>query len=154
VTGYFVDSSALVKRYVQEAGTRWVRNLTRRNAPNQIYLAHITAVEVTSAVARRRKGGTLIPPRASSILHRFRKHLAGRYTIVEVTPALLDDASRLANTHVLRAYDAVQLAVALEVNRVYQMGGLGLVTLVSSDKDLNDAATAEGLTVEDPHIHP
>ncbi len=30
--GYFVDSSALVKRYVQETGTGWVRRLTRRNA--------------------------------------------------------------------------------------------------------------------------
>ncbi|MGO9469853.1 MAG: hypothetical protein ACLQVF_37600 [Isosphaeraceae bacterium] len=29
---YFVDSSALVKRYVQEDGTAWVRRLTRRSA--------------------------------------------------------------------------------------------------------------------------
>jgi hypothetical protein len=29
VTTYFVDSSALVKRYVLETGTAWVRRLTR-----------------------------------------------------------------------------------------------------------------------------
>ena len=32
VAVYFFDSSALVKRYVQEAGTAWVRRLTRQDA--------------------------------------------------------------------------------------------------------------------------
>ena len=56
---YFFDSSALVKRYVHEDGTAWVRRLTRRSAGRRIYLARITNVEVASAVARRRKGRTL-----------------------------------------------------------------------------------------------
>jgi predicted nucleic acid-binding protein len=148
VAGYFVDSSALVKRYVQEVGTAWVRSLTRRNTANPIYLARITAV------ARRRRGRTVTPPRASSILYRFRKHLAGRYTIVEVTPALLTEAMTLANSYALRAYDAVQLAVALEVQRLHEDAGLGPVTLVSADQDLNTAGTAEGLMVDDPNTHP
>jgi uncharacterized protein len=59
VTAYFVDSSALVKRYVIETGTAWVRSLTRHEPATVIYIAHITAVEVTCAVARRRKGKTL-----------------------------------------------------------------------------------------------
>lgn len=53
----------------------------------------------------------------------------------------------------LRAYDAVQLAVALDVHRLQEAAGLGPVTLVSSDRDLNIAATAEGLTVDDPMTH-
>jgi predicted nucleic acid-binding protein len=151
---YFVDSSALIKRYVLETGTAWVRRLTRRHPSTVIYIAHITAVEVTCAVARRRKGRTLTSPRASSVLHRFRQHLAARYTIIEVTPELLDDAVRLGNAHALRAYDAVQLAVALEVNRSHQADGFGPVTLISADRDLNAAATAEGLAVDDPNTHP
>jgi predicted nucleic acid-binding protein len=154
VATYFVDSSALVKRYVQEVGTSWVRGLTHGGTANLIYLARITAVEVTSAVARRRKGRTLTSPRASSILYRFRKHFIGRYIAVEVTPALLDNAMKLANTHVLRAYDAVQLALAIEVNRIHQAAGASPITLVSSDRDLNKAAQAEGLAVEDPNLHP
>jgi hypothetical protein len=51
---YFVDSSALVKRYVVETGTAWVRAITRRTPSTHIYIALITPVEVTSAVARRR----------------------------------------------------------------------------------------------------
>ena len=141
---YFFDSSALVKRYVQEDGTAWVRRLTRRSPSTVIYIARITAVEVTSAVARRRKGRTLTSSKASSILHRFRQHLAGRYTVIEITPALFNDAMRLANTHALRAYDAVQLAAALEINQKEQDAGFAPVTLISADQALNDAATAEG----------
>ena len=53
----------------------------------------------------------------------------------------------------LRAYDAVQLAVALDDHRLQEAVGFGPVTLVSSDRDLNTAAVAEGLTVDDPTAH-
>jgi uncharacterized protein len=151
---YFADSSAVVKRYVQETGTSWVRRLTRRSPSIVIYIAHITAVEVTSAVARRRKGRTLTSAKASSILHRFRQQLAGRYTVIEITPALFNEAMRLANQHALRAYDAVQLAAALEINQKEQDAGFAPVTLISADQALNGAASAAGLAVDDPRSHP
>ncbi len=150
---YFLDSSALVNRYVQEDGTPWVRRVTRRTSDNRVYLARITPVEVTAAVARRRKGRTLTPKKASSILYRFRQHLAGRYTLIDLTPALFDAAMQLANTHALRAYDAVQLAAALKIRRERESAGLAPPTLISADQALNDAAIAEGLTVDDPLLH-
>ena len=150
MAGYFVDSSALVKRYVQESGTTWTRGLTHRSTGNRIFLARITVVEVTAAVARRRSGRTLSAAQASSLLTRFRKHVVGRYTILEVTPNLLAAAATLANKHDLRAYDAVQLAAALELNYISQGG----IVLVSSDNELNDAAASEGLPIEDPRQHP
>ncbi len=111
MAAYFIDSSALVKRYVLEVGAAWICGITRHSPSSTICIARITAVEVTSAVARRRKGRTLTSARASSILHRFRQHLAGRYAVVEITPALFNDATRLANTYALHAHDAVQLLV-------------------------------------------
>ena len=107
-SSYFVDSSALVKRHVQETGTSWVRGITRRSPSTVIYIARITAVEVTCAVAHRRKGKTLTSPCASSIPRRFRQHLAGRYAVAEVTAAMLDDAMRLGIKHALRAYLSVR----------------------------------------------
>jgi predicted nucleic acid-binding protein len=154
VAAFFLDSSALVKRYVQETGTAWVRGLTHRRAGHQIFLARITAVEVTAALARRRKGGSLAAARVRSILTRFRSHLAGRYIAAEITPTLLAEAMKLANAHDLRAYDAVQLAAALEVTRQRQALGLQAVTLLSADQELNAAALAEGMAVEDPNTHP
>ena len=61
---------------------------------------------------------------------------------------------RLANTHTLRAYDAVQLAAALKIRQEHQNAGFAPVTLISADQALNNAATAEGLTVDDPRSHP
>jgi uncharacterized protein len=144
-SAYFFDSSAIVKRYVRETGTGWVRRLTRRGQPEPIYLARITAVEVTSAVARRRASGTPTSARARSIFALFRSHLATRYLIMEISPALADAAMRLADTHELRAYDAVQLAAALELNGRWVGAGMGGIILVSADQALNDAALAEGL---------
>ncbi|WP_240907341.1 type II toxin-antitoxin system VapC family toxin [Paludisphaera rhizosphaerae] len=154
MAGYFLDSSALVKRYVQEAGTAWIRGVTRRGTAHQIYVSRITAVEVTAAVARRRKGGSIPSRQASSVLSRFRKHLAGRYTILEVTPSILAEAMKLANTQSLRAYDAVQLTTAIELNNRWVGVGLGGIVLVSADRELNAAASAKGLAVEDPTAYP
>ena len=88
------------------------------------------------------------------MLWRFRKHVAGRYTVVEITPRLLAEAAKLANLDALRAYDAVQLSAALTLNAQGIAIGLGGLVLVSSDKDLNDTAASEGLTVEDPNSYP
>ena len=53
-----------------------------------------------------------------------------------------------------RAYDAVQLAAAVELNTQRVAAGTGVLTLVSADQELNAAATADGLLVEDPNMHP
>jgi hypothetical protein len=55
---------------------------------------------------------------------------------------------------VLSAYDAVQLAAALEVRQQRSKIGFGPMTLISADHALNDATTAEGLNVGDPNLHP
>ncbi len=43
---------------------------------------------------------------------------------------------------------------ALELNRLNQKANFGPVTLLSSDRDHNNAAMAEGLAVDDPTTHP
>ena len=151
---YFFDSSALVKRHVDETGSTWVRTPTRVKARHTLSIARITAIEITSAITRKQRGRHLSAAQAGAILGHFRRHLAERYSILEFTAALAAEAMLLARAHGLRAYDAVQLASALEVNRIYHTGGLGPITMVSADQDLNDAASAEELTVEDPNTRP
>lgn len=43
---YFMDSSALVKRYIKEIGSAWVINLFRPHSFNQIFVSEITLAEV------------------------------------------------------------------------------------------------------------
>ncbi|MGO9597740.1 MAG: type II toxin-antitoxin system VapC family toxin [Isosphaeraceae bacterium] len=151
---YLFDSSAVVKRYVQESGTGWIQGLAHPRAGNLTYLARITAVEVCAAIARRRRAGTIPSPDAALALARFRFDLAQEYFVLEITASLLADAMRLADTHELQAYDAVQLAAALELNGRWLAAGMNGIALISADHDLNIAAITEGLLVEDPNMHP
>ena len=81
------------------------------------------------------------------MLGHFRRHLDQRYRVLDLTPAIFADAMLRACGRRLRAYDAVQLAAALELRRQHQDAGLSPITLISADRDLNAAATAEGLIV-------
>ncbi len=151
---YFFDTSGIVKRYIREMGTAWVQAVTAQTAGNLIFLARITAVEVTSAVTRRQRAGDISLADAATILGQFRLDLLSEYALIEITPSLLANAMRLAEIHGLRAYDAVQLGVAVELHSQRLGGGLPPITLVSSDQELNTAARAAGLAVEDPNVYP
>lgn len=151
---YFLDSSALVKRYVQETGTAWILSLCDPAASAGLYVARIAGAEVVTAIARRGHGGDLLASDAASAIRQFRLEFATMYRIVEITPALVLRAMDLAQTHALRGYDAVQLAAALELNTLRLAQGMSALTLVSADGELNAAATVEGLPVEDPNAHP
>ncbi len=154
VAHFLEDSSAIVKRYVQESGTGWVQRPAHPGAGNLVYLARITGVEVNSAIARRRRSGSIPSQDAAASLARFQLDLDQEYLVLEITPPLLADAMRLANAHELRAYDAVQLAAALELNGRWLAAGINGIILVSADRELDAAGAAEGLQIEDPNLYP
>lgn len=149
---YFLDSSALAKRYVQETGTGWVRGITDPAAGNRAAVSAITPVEVTAAVARRQRLGSIQPADASAALSELRTDLRSLLLVTQLTSGMIDSAMRLAERHALRGYDALQLAVALEVSARADTVGLPFV-VISSDIELNDAARANGLAVDDPNHH-
>lgn len=151
---YVLDSSALVKRYIQETGSSWIQTLCQHTQPDDLYIARIAGAEVVSAIARRGRAGHLTPQELTAALDRFQQDFAAGYEIIEMSPAIIDQAMTLARTRFLRGYDAVQLAVAAGLHDLRQVLGLPVLTLVSADTDLNVAATAEGLTVDNPNAHP
>jgi predicted nucleic acid-binding protein len=150
---YFIDSSALAKRYVSETGTTWVQALTDAASGNSLYVARITLVELVSAISRRRKNGDLTPAAAAAALSDLRADFASDYRVIEVTAALVAQAEALAEKHALRGYDAVQLAAAIQVGAAYMAAGQSVAMLVSADIELNAAGAAEGLGVDDPNTH-
>lgn len=154
MTAYFFDSSALVKCYVAELGTRWVRDLCVPAAGHTLYVARIAGAEVIAALARRAKIGSLSILPARSVMAEFRTDFGSAYFIAEVTPVLVERAMDLSQAHGLRGYDAVQLASALEVNDERRRYGLAALILASADTELNRAAASEGLTVENPNAYP
>lgn len=151
---YFFDASALVKRFARERGSAFVLSLLRPSAKNRLYGARVTEVEVCAALARRRKAKTISANQATKGLRRLRGDLTRRFTQIAINENVIVEASRLAETYALRGYDAVQLAAAIEANKERVSNGLSLLVLVSADTELNDAAVAEGFSVEDPNKHP
>ena len=150
---YFLDSSAVVKRYAQETGSAWIELLTAPQAGHYFYLARITAVEVVAAVARRQRGGAFSAAEAAAALADFADDLAHHYRQVDITSRLITQAIELAKTYALRGYDAMQLAAVLTVHVAREAQGLSWLTLVSADHELNAAAVAEGLLMDDPNLH-
>ncbi len=149
MAAYFLDTSTVVKRYVQETGTAWVQAVADPAAGHFLYVARITDVEMTAAIARRRRSGSLSLAQSVQAVTAFRQDLAQHYRIVELAIPVLQQASQLADRRVLRAYDAVQLATTLDIHRLDPT-----LTLLSADVELNAAALAEGIPVDDPNRHP
>jgi predicted nucleic acid-binding protein len=56
---YYLDTSALVKRYALEAGTTWMVELTDRSTQNDLFTARITGPEMIAAVFRKVRTGEL-----------------------------------------------------------------------------------------------
>ena len=154
MAGFFCDSSAIVKRYVNEIGSNYVDNLADSKSGNIILLARITRVEVAAAIARRLKGKSIAAIDARNALAAFQHDLINNYYTVETTPSILNTAVSLATKHALRGYDAVQLAAISAANDERIAGGLAPLILVSADTELNNAAQAEGLNAENPNNYP
>ena len=160
---YFFDSSALVKRYVVEVGSAWVQAITDPGTGHRIHIAQITAVEVAAAVARRVFNGHTSKVDADTAMAHFRHDCLNQYNPLEITEQIISRAMSLAETYTLRAYDSFQLAAAVELHVRLNAQNISLgipasvapvMLLISSDNDLNNAATAEGLIVDNPLSHP
>lgn len=151
---YFLDTSALVKRYVAEAGSLWVTGLTDLAARNKCHLATLTRVELLAALYRRVRTGSLTFAQAQQAEQAFRHELRTHYVRVPQRAAILNRAMALVVAYPLRAYDAVQLATALYVQSQNTALALPVPMFLCADQNLNRAATAEGLQVDDPNLHP
>src|SRR6266542_2391411 len=144
---YYVDSSALVKVYVAEHGTTWLKALI--HAPDvQCYIARIAGVEVIAALVRR-----LPDEQAQIATAAFQADFKKGYLVISMTDALIELAMGMAHKHRLRGYDAVQLAAAKAV-AARMPAGLKRMTLIASDSELLAAALKEGFTTDDPNNHP
>ena len=147
---YFLDTSALVKRYVAETGSTWVCELTDPSNGNEIVVAKLCGPEAISAFVRKSPP----VPNLSDLLADFRFDFKKQYQRAALTNAVIATAMRLAETYRLRGYDAVQLATAVELHKSRVAARLPPAVFVSADNGLNAAARKESLAVDDPNAHP
>nr|WP_275994445.1 type II toxin-antitoxin system VapC family toxin [Argonema antarcticum] len=100
----------MVKRYVAETGSNWIKSITDSATGNDVAIAQITWVEVLSALSRRRREGSLSVDDFDLVLQGFREDFENQYRVIEVDRMLIEIAGQLVIQYPLRAYDAVQLA--------------------------------------------
>jgi predicted nucleic acid-binding protein len=150
---YYLDTSALVKRYAQEHGTAWMLGLTDSTAEHDLYTVRVTGPEMIAALFRKARTGEVSPDEARRSAKNFRADWQQQYQIVEVTALVADKAMELAERYGLRGYDAVHLASALALQQMRGTMELPSLTFVSADVQQRETAAAEGLPVEDPNQH-
>ena len=155
---YFLDTSALVKLYAVEAGSRrvedMIRSATSQPAAARIVVAGLTHPEAVSGITQiafgpeaARRG---LSPAAAS---RARTELADTFgpeaTFTVLDPVgIMPRAAELVWRHRIKAPDAVQIATALYARTV--LPSWSEFFFVSSDVRQNAASLAEGLDVLDP----
>jgi predicted nucleic acid-binding protein len=136
----YCDTSALVKRYVKEAGRHKVLRLLRRS---DFVASAVLPVELRSALRRRVTDGTLDAARVPAILERMAADRA-YWTLIGVGTEVLTAAETLVATHPLRTLDAIHVASAqLFAARVPNPE----LIFVSADTRQTEAAAAVGLVV-------
>jgi uncharacterized protein len=136
----YVDTSALVKRYVDEIGRREVLRLLRRH---EVVTSAVLPVELRSALRRRVSEGTIDSARVPEVLKRIAADRA-YWTLVEVGADVLAAAETLVAAHPLRTLDAIHVASAqLFADRVTAAE----LIFVSADARQTAAAAAVGMAV-------
>ena len=151
---YFLDSSALVKRYVTEIGTAWIQQMADPSLHNQLIIARITWVEVLSAFARRQREGSFSPTDTVKAIQTFRYDLDMQYQVVELSQTVAEAAGRLVTNHSIRAYDAVQLASAVHIQTALVQTQSITLNFLTADDRLTPIAQAEGFLTDNPNHHP
>jgi hypothetical protein len=151
---YYADTSALVKRYIAETGSGWVRQLTDPANRNAVYTSRLAGPELTAAVVRRTRGANVPAADLRATLTEFHHDWQREYRVVEIAVDLVDRAMALAEQYGLRGYDAMHLAAALAVNQALTTQGQLALVFVSADREQCDAATSLGLAVIDPNSMP
>jgi len=154
VTAYFLDSSALLKRYISEIGSSWITSLSTPGFGHDLVIAHITLTELVSGVMRRKREGTLTVADAQSLRLLIDHDAQQEYIVMGLTARIVHRAEDLLEAHALRAYDAVQLATALESHHILSQRVSSQIIFVSADQRLLTVAATEGLQTDDPNAHP
>jgi predicted nucleic acid-binding protein len=135
----YLDASALVKRYIAEAGSAEVASLIRE--AQAIGTAVVSRVEVAAALAKATRVGLVTREAALAALKAFNadwEHLIR----IQFGEPLAARAGTLAWEHGLRGYDAVHLATAL-----FWRETLGeAITVATYDRELWRGAQASGLS--------
>jgi uncharacterized protein len=132
----YLDTSSLVKLYVEEEGSGRVRELVER--AEVVATSVVAYAEARAALARQRREGGLTADGYDRAKNDFERDWP-RYLTVEVNEAVYRRAGDLAEKHHLRGFDSLHLASYLSLFRE----GARQLRFSAFDEALNRAARKE-----------
>jgi uncharacterized protein len=134
----YLDTSALIKRFVNEKGSALVKSVIERRGT--IATAKIAYAEIFAGLTRKLREGYLSRPEYGLVCRQFESDWQA-YLRVELQDDVLLIARDLIQRHPLRGFDAVHLASAVSLK-----SALGEeITFAAGDERLLRAAEAEKL---------
>jgi predicted nucleic acid-binding protein len=136
----YCDTSALIKRYVEEEGTDTVDRLWSESL--DIATSVIAFAETAAAFSRTLREGFLTEKEYTSTLRIFKTDFDS-FILIPITKSLNLTIERLVELYPLRGFDAIHLSSAL----IFRDSGSVPVHFACFDRPLNEAALREGLTV-------
>ncbi|MFZ4586032.1 MAG: type II toxin-antitoxin system VapC family toxin [Acidimicrobiia bacterium] len=135
----FADTSALMKRYVEEPGSTPLTT-TR----TQLVVSALALVELPSALWRKHRCNELAAEHLSALLQEFDNDVAGeQITVVALEATVIRTAQSVLAHHALRSSDALQLASAL----VARTAAPECNTFLAFDQAVRAAAALERFVV-------
>jgi len=135
----YFDTSALIKLYVEEPGSRAVSTLVTETG--SVATAKVALVEVHAGLARRRRAGDLSVVAYERTCRQFEEQWR-TYVRLDLRDDILGQARELVQRHPLRSLDAIHLASALALRAALEQE----VRFVAADGRLVQAAELERLT--------
>ena len=148
---FYLDASALAKRYVPETGTPVINYLFQQVSRDRMVCLNLGTLEVISIFVRKKNANRIPVAAFNQAFTDYRQEVldAADFTKTSVTDSLISAALPLLAKHSLNATDALVLRSALQLSVQSRAVGNDLV-LVASDQRLLKAAQAEGLVTFDP----
>jgi predicted nucleic acid-binding protein len=148
---FYLDASALAKRYVPETGSALVDAILDAKPVRPLFVLNVGAGEVVSILVRKRNAGLLSAADFNQALASFDAEIivAAQVTKLPVTNRLATSSFPLIDAHSINSNDAILLKSALNIARRLRTAGDDLV-LVASYRRLLRAAQAEGLSTFNP----
>ena len=147
---YFLDSTAFVKLFVQEAGTDAIIRLMEATEDNRKLISAGTPLEVYAALRRRERIGGIAHADCEAARNILRVE-AARMVQQPLNPAVLEAARQVLDRHELRSAEALQLGAAVVAREMFQ--GMEVI-FVSADSRLLEAAKGEHFETLNPVEEP
>ncbi|MCL5960422.1 MAG: type II toxin-antitoxin system VapC family toxin [Chloroflexi bacterium] len=151
MTVYYIESSALVKRYKSETGSDFVEELFESKVGGELFVtSYLSVLEVNTVAARLLKAKQIEKRQYEQLVASFARDISAYdLVVVPVINTLVHEALERLPDCALRTADALQFSTVIRAKRG---AGDQPFFVVSADKEVGQTCESQGLGILDPEL--